>query len=238
MSPLFHLLRLQGLSIHQQLRIEEALLRADDRNWCLLHCGAPPAIVMGVSGRHDELVDEEIRQQLSLPLIRRFSGGGTVVVDEETCFATLIVNSSAIAIPPFPEAILRWSADLYRPLFTGLDFRLREHDYTVGDHKCGGNAQYICRGRWLHHTSFLWDYRDDRMTSLKMPRRTPDYREGRHHSAFLCKLRHLLPHYCHPDAFLDAIVTHFPFKLSAMTLSSVEEVLSRPHRSTSAVIES
>ena len=49
-----HVVRCRGLSILQQLRLEEALLRADDRNWCILNDGAPPtappAIVMGISG--------------------------------------------------------------------------------------------------------------------------------------------------------------------------------------------
>ena len=45
------LLRLRQVPILQQLRLEEALLRADDSNWCILNDGSPtPAIVMGISG--------------------------------------------------------------------------------------------------------------------------------------------------------------------------------------------
>ena len=36
--------------ILEQLQLEEALFRADQRNWCLLNSGSPPAIVMGISG--------------------------------------------------------------------------------------------------------------------------------------------------------------------------------------------
>ena len=49
-------------------------------------------------------------------------------------------------------------------------------DYIFGDRKFGGNAQAITRQRWLHHTSFLWDFRDDRMALLQHPEKTPEYR--------------------------------------------------------------
>lgn len=49
-------------------------------------------------------------------------------------------------------------------------------DYVFGDRKFGGNAQSITRGRFLHHTSFLWDYQDARMAYLRHPDRAPAYR--------------------------------------------------------------
>lgn len=50
--PVLHLLRLQGFPVLRQLQLEEALLRADLRNWCLLNDGAgdQPTIVLGISG--------------------------------------------------------------------------------------------------------------------------------------------------------------------------------------------
>ena len=45
------LLRLSKLPILRQLLLEEALLRADIGNWCIVNDGtAVPAIVMGISG--------------------------------------------------------------------------------------------------------------------------------------------------------------------------------------------
>ena len=49
-------------------------------------------------------------------------------------------------------------------------------DYVFGDRKIGGNAQSITKSRWLHHTSFLWDYDPEDMKYLKHPPRTPKYR--------------------------------------------------------------
>ena len=49
-------------------------------------------------------------------------------------------------------------------------------DYVFGEHKFGGSAQSITKDRWLHHTSFLWDYHMPRMAYLKIPKRAPEYR--------------------------------------------------------------
>lgn len=50
-------------------------------------------------------------------------------------------------------------------------------DYVFAERKFGGNAQAITNKRWLHHTSFLWDYDPDNMAVLKNPRKQPQYRQ-------------------------------------------------------------
>ena len=62
-------------------------------------------------------------------------------------------------------------------------------DYALGDRKFGGNAQALSRGRWLHHTSFLWSYERERMALLKPPPKAPPYRAGRAHDDFLVPLQ-------------------------------------------------
>lgn len=49
-------------------------------------------------------------------------------------------------------------------------------DYVFGDRKFGGNAQSITKNRWVHHTSFLWDYEAKNMSYLKLPAKAPQYR--------------------------------------------------------------
>jgi len=49
--PLMKLVRLKGMSILEQLHLEERLLRTSSDNWCLINDGTTsPAIVMGLSG--------------------------------------------------------------------------------------------------------------------------------------------------------------------------------------------
>jgi lipoate-protein ligase A len=181
-----YLIKLQNTPIFEQLQLEEALLRTDDRSFCIINQGSPPAIVMGISGKAEELVDLE---KNPFPLIRRFSGGGTVVVDENTLFITFILSKKDLPITPFPEPILRWSADLYTKAWQIPSFHLVENDYVIHDKKCGGNAQYLTKERWVHHTSFLWDFKPDYMNYLLMPQKRPSYRGDRAHSDFLCTLK-------------------------------------------------
>jgi hypothetical protein len=49
-----------------------------------------------------------------------------------------------------------------------MQFALRENDYVLGAHKIGGNAQSISKNRWVHHTSFLWDFESTRMEYLQV----------------------------------------------------------------------
>jgi lipoate---protein ligase len=191
---IFHLLHLQNVPIFEQLQIEEALLRTDTRNWAVVNEGSSPAIVMGISGKPHELVDREQLLKKNIPLIKRCSGGGTVIVDENTLFVTFICQRECVPFPLFPEPILKWSEAFYR---TFLPIELKENDFVIGDKKCGGNAQYIKKDRFLHHTSFLWDYSEDAMQLLLYPKKTPNYRQGRAHSHFLCRLKDFLPHRSH-----------------------------------------
>ncbi len=143
---------------------------------CLLNRGSPPAIVMGISGKMDELIYREKFHQAPLPVIRRFSGGGTVIVDHNTLFVTLICQADQVPASPFPRSLMQWLAELYRPLFSTQPFDLRENDYTLGERKWGGNAQSIIKGRWLHHSSLLWDYDPSHAASG----------DGSHHSCDSC----------------------------------------------------
>lgn len=197
-----HLLHLKNCPILEQLKIEETLLKADDRNWCLINEGSTPAIVMGISGKPDLLINKEKLLSNPLPVIRRFSGGGTVVIDQNTLFVTFIFAKSSHRFPGYPEPIMRWTEEIYKDVFQNNLFALRENDYVIGSRKCGGNAQYIKKERWLHHTSFLWHFEHTMMDYLLHPPKTPSYREGRKHSDFLCTLS---DHFESKDAFFALI---------------------------------
>lgn len=184
-----HLIELSSAPIYEQLLLEETLLRADDRSFCLINRGSPRAIVMGLSGIPEELIHLDSVHQDQIPVFKRFSGGGTVIVDEETLFITFLFAKKDLSITPYPEPILRWSAELYQTAWNLPGFSLRENDYALGERKCGGNAQYLRKERWLHHTSFLWNYDPKNMKYLTLPKKRPTYRQDRSHEEFLCTLK-------------------------------------------------
>jgi lipoate---protein ligase len=193
MAQKLNLLRLQSYPIYEQLLLEEKLLRTNQDNWCIINEGSPLAIVMGISGKKEELIDCQRASQDAIPLIRRFSGGGTVIVDENTLFVTFICQKELHSFPAYPEPIMKWTEQIYAPVFQHPDFRLRENDYVFKERKCGGNAQYIKKDRWLHHTTFLWNYKTQNMHYLLHPKKTPAYRAGRPHDQFLCRLSEFFP---------------------------------------------
>ncbi len=223
------LVRLSRCPIYEQLLLEEALLRADTGNWCLFNEEASPAIVMGISGKAEELINFEQVREKSIPIIRRFTGGGTVIVDANTCFVTLICNTSSTGIDPFPEKVHRWAEALYNPVFIGLNFSLRENDYVFGERKFGGNAQYMQRGRWLHHSSFLWDYEVEMMNCLTLPPKMPSYRQKRSHDEFLSKMCLHIDSKPHFFGEIKKSLAHH-FDLEEGTIEEVKRIQNLPHR--------
>lgn len=231
-----HVVHLYQTPILEQLKLEEALLRIDQRNWCIINEGSTPAIIMGISGKPKELIQASTWKQAPIPIIRRFSGGGTVAVDENTYFVTFICNTSFISIPPFPDSIMRWTEQLYRPIFAPHPFNLRENDYTLGQHKCGGNAQSICKNRWLHHSTFLWDYSPVYMDYLLLPKKMPAYRQQRSHTEFLCRLK---DYWTHKQLLRHKILEHLKaqFTLMEMQKEDLLPLLQVPHRRATQIIE-
>jgi len=219
-------IRLKDVSIFDQLKLEEYLLRDTNHNYCLLNAGSNQNIVMGISGKVEELVHIDKAQDLKIPVIKRFSGGGTVVVDEDTLFATLIFNSVDVKVPCFPEPIYKFTESMYKVVFEGLPFELKQNDYIMDNKKFGGNAQYLKKDRFLHHTSFLWDYKPHLMGLLKHPKKTPEYRQNRAHEDFVCKLQDYVS--TKEDFFLKLLETlDKSYEINFLSIEDLQKEASR-----------
>ncbi len=230
-----HLLKLSKFPILQQLQIEEALLRADDRNWCLINGGSPPAIVMGISAKPEQHLNMKLLEKTPIPVIRRFSGGGTVFVDENTFFVTFICNKESVQVPCFPSHVHFFVKDIYTQIFQDMDFQLTENDYIFGSRKFGGNAQYMRKNRWLHHSTLLWDYNLSNMEYLLFPPKTPKYRNKRSHSEFLCRLCDYLPEKeILENKLIETLRNNF--EILETELEEITNILSIPHRKSTEII--
>ncbi|XP_020257288.1 uncharacterized protein LOC109833866 isoform X1 [Asparagus officinalis] len=194
--PLMNVVRMKSMPILQLLQLEERLLRTSSDNWFIVNDGTiHPAIVMGLSGKLSELAELKHVLHDSIPVIKRFTGGGTVIVDDGTIFAAIICNKDDVpGVQPYPRSIMSWTSKLYGEVFRGFgNFHLRENDYAFDTRKFGGNAQSITKNQWIHHTSFLWNYDVKNMDYLKLPMRASKYRLARDHVEFLCKMKEYLP---------------------------------------------
>ncbi|XP_024539699.1 uncharacterized protein LOC9660133 [Selaginella moellendorffii] len=97
----------------------------------------------------------------NISVVRRASGGGTVIVDRDTMFVTLVCSSSFVK----PLAMTCWASKLYTDVFRDV----------TGFQMDGFFERRACNRGFLH-TSFLWDYNPANMNYLKFPPRVPAYR--------------------------------------------------------------
>ncbi|KAI8105502.1 hypothetical protein M9434_000087 [Picochlorum sp. BPE23] len=192
LAPTMNIVRMRGHDVETQLHLEEALFRTTRSNWLVVNDGvAVPSIVLGISGKPEVMAHVDDATRMGVPLIKRFTGGGTVVVDKDTVMMSIIVHGERDlpGVERFPRQIMEWCAGFLSGHMSAYgDFALRENDFVIGDRKIGGNAQAISGGRWLHHTSFLFDYRDELMGLLKTPPKAPQYRSNRSHGEFVTRV--------------------------------------------------
>lgn len=237
-ANLVQLVRTSGLCILRQLRLEEKLLRSPGAgNWCLLNDGTPDrSVVLGISGKPHQLVDVRRALDDGVRVIKRFSGGGTVIVDRDTQFVTLVMNAAAVPdLALFPRQIMEWTGTLYggRPHGVFADvpgWQLRENDYVIGERKVGGNAQSISKDRWLHHTSFLWDFREETMKYLTNPAKQPRYRANRSHSDFLAPLKTYLPDRNALATRIEAALEGMGLEVAPASIEQAEDAVAAHHR--------
>lgn len=82
-----------------------------------------------------ELINVPAAAKEGIQVIKRFSGGGTVVTDANTLFSTVILQTEVLPqdVEPYPRPLMQWSADLYRPVFAPHgNFMLQENGMTAG----------------------------------------------------------------------------------------------------------
>jgi lipoate---protein ligase len=191
-------------SIAADLALEEALLQSLDsmeNSPRLMRVWEPnkPAVILGASGRIREEVDLETCNADQVPIARRSSGGGTVVVGPGALNISLFFPLNASPSLRSVETAQLWVMNriagaihlLGRPVeLRGLG------DLALGDRKVAGSAQRRLRSSVLVHATVMYDFPLELIGRfLRLPRKQPEYRRGRNHDAFVTNLgleRHAL----------------------------------------------
>ena len=152
-----------------------------------------PAIILGASCRIDANVRLESVQAAGVPVARRSSGGGTVVIGPGALNVTVVLPISAEpvafrSVDTAQQLVLSWVADALRP-FGPEVVMLGSGDLTWRGRKFAGSAQRRLRNFLMVHASLLYDYELTQIDQyLKVPPRQPSYREGRSHADFVTNL--------------------------------------------------
>ena len=153
------------------------------------------AVVLGRANRLAKNVDVAACRADGVPIVRRCSGGGTVLLGPGALVFSLILPVAATAhlahIEPTTAALLDRILTALRNQVAGLA-RQGTSDLAIGEGaaiKVSGNAQRWLRRTLLHHGTLLYNFDLDRISRyLTPPEREPAYRGGRPHGDFVTNL--------------------------------------------------
>lgn len=153
-----------------------------------------PFVVLGYTDRvASEANVEECRKE-NIPILRRCSGGGTVVQGRGCLNYSLVLripDEGALSnLSQTNQFVMNRTRDALQTLTSQIIEVRGITDLAVGGLKFSGNAQRRRRNFLLFHGTFLYDFDlglVDRV--LEMPSRQPDYRNERKHRDFVTNLR-------------------------------------------------
>jgi lipoate-protein ligase A len=191
------LLDLTLASLAENLALDEALLvEAEDhlsQEVVRLWEWPAPAVVLGAGCRLAEDVNESACVADGVPILRRSSGGGTVLLGRGCLLFSLILSYRRS--PHLREIrssycyILGRIRDALADLLPGISCA-GTSDLAADGLKFSGNAQQRKRNHLLHHGTLLYAFDIKSMSRyLRTPERQPDYRSGREHDAFVRNLQ-------------------------------------------------
>lgn len=150
------------------------------------------AVILGAGCKVTEDVDEDACRADGVPILRRASGGGTVLLGPGClCFSLVLaydrddslrdVNASYRCILPRLCAALSGLLPDIAPSGTS--------DLTAAGRKFSGNAQQRKKSFVLHHGTLLYAFDLPRISRyVRLPARQPEYRRHREHGDFLINL--------------------------------------------------
>lgn len=193
-----------------------------------------PAVVMGVGAIWRRQVRAEECAVDGVPVLRRCSGGGAVLVGHGC-----LTYSAVLDMRKRPElrSVRGSCRHLVAPLASALSragVQIRHAglcDLAWDDRKVGGTAQKRKRRWLLHHGTLLYGLEVEALDRyLAVPPDMPDYRCGRPHSAFVRDLPYS------PKSLIRAVCSIFgldlrgpPLDLSDELADEVAALIERKH---------
>lgn len=181
----------------ENLALDEALLdeaEATGRPRETLRLWEPPRamVVIGRSSKIDVEVRRDVCRQLGIPVLRRVSGGASIVAGPGCLMYALVLSldqrPELRSLDHAHRAVLGPIAAALGPLVPGLAVR-GICDLTLGQRKISGNSVRVKRSHMLYHGTLLYNFPLELIgRCLAMPPRVPDYRMAREHDDFVANL--------------------------------------------------
>ena len=167
------------------LQLDEQLL-LDGTGVLRVWESASECVVMGQSGR----AEREVYEPFEVPVLRRCSGGGTVVLGPGCLNYAVVLPLEWDPRWRDVAFSLRWVMERMRTALALPGLRLAgQCDLALHGRKVSGNAQRRTQRALLHHGTLLYDFDLSRVERLlQLPARRPAYRGGRGHREFLANL--------------------------------------------------
>jgi lipoate-protein ligase A len=150
------------------------------------------AVVLGAAGVVADDVDEHACARDVVPLGRRSSGGGTVLLGPGCLlFSLVLAYERAEELTQIGCSYCYILGKVCAALGgheTGLALA-GTSDLALAGRKVSGNSQQRKRKHLLHHGTLLYNFELERIGRyLRQPHRQPDYRGSREHSEFVVNL--------------------------------------------------
>ena len=178
----------------ENLALDEALLIAaeDGGDEVLRLWGLDTyAVVVGSGGSVVIDVDRAACAADGVPVLRRSSGGGTVVLGPRClCFSLVLKYDAAPRLNEIPASNRYILGRVVRALAPVISAAVEgTSDLAASGVKFSGNAQQRKRVSFLHHGTLLCGFDLGRVSRyLNAPERQPDYRRDRAHAEFVTNL--------------------------------------------------
>ncbi|MCE9565386.1 MAG: lipoate--protein ligase family protein [Planctomycetes bacterium] len=180
----------------ENLALDEALLLAAEeadagevlRLWELPSL----AVIVGSGGSVEIDVNSTACEAARIPILRRASGGGTVLLGPGClCFSLVIACDRLAGLNEIPASNRYVLGRILKALRSVVPEAIVEgtSDLAVNGRKFSGNAQQRKRRHFLHHGTLLCGSDLGLVpTYLNAPERQPEYRRDRPHTEFVMNL--------------------------------------------------
>jgi lipoate-protein ligase A len=181
----------------ENLACDEALLDAceDGSGGEILRFWEPKErfVVVGYANEAAREVNLDACRMAGVPILRRCSGGGTVLQGQGCLNYSVILkideSKPTRGISETNRFVLERNRAALGPL-VGSEVGIRGHtDLAIGNLKFSGNAQRRKRAALIFHGTILLQFDIAQVASfLRPPSKQPDYRRNRTHDEFLANL--------------------------------------------------